>query len=108
MTTKKKTGRPDNRRPTKSARSRPSKAAKKKITRKPTSRQLMLDDLARSGLTAADAKKAGYKALTEEEVFERTGQRRLGYLIPYYDINGKDTGYWRVRFTTDPISKFQP
>ena len=69
---------------------------------------MMLADLARSGLTATDAKKAGYQPLTEDEVFERTGQRRLGYLIPYYDINGKDTGYWRVRFTTDPVSKFQP
>ena len=68
----------------------------------------MLADLDRSGLTDGDAKKAGYKPLTEEEVFERTGQRRLGYLIPYYDINGKDTGYWRVRFTTKPKSKFAP
>jgi hypothetical protein len=76
--------------------------------RKRTPRQLMLADLKRSGLNEGDAKHAGYKPLTEEEVFKLTGQRRIGYLIPYFGIDGKPTGYWRVRFTTDPISKFQP
>ena len=68
----------------------------------------MLADLARSGLTATDAKKAGYKPLTEKEAFELTGEYRTGYLIPYYGIDGKPTGYSRVRFTSDPKSKFQP
>jgi hypothetical protein len=107
MTIKKKS-RPAKGRQSKSARSRQSKATKKKPTRKPTSRQLMLADLARSGLTARDAKRAGYKPLTEDEVFERTGYRRVGYLIPYFDIDGKPTSYWRVRFTTDPAVKFLP
>ena len=49
----------------------------------------MLEDLKRSGLTAADAKLMQLTAVTAEECDERYGIPRSGYDIPYFDIDGK-------------------
>lgn len=69
-------------------------------------RKAMLEDIGRSGLTAADAKKAKYKPLTAKEVKELTGNYAAGYLIPYHDVNGKKTKYWRVRYTEEVKGAF--
>jgi hypothetical protein len=50
----------------------------------------MLADLARSGLTAADAKRMGLTPTPR------------GYKIPYHDIHGKDTGFYRERLLMAP------
>lgn len=62
------------------------------------SKQLMVEDLKRSGLTAQDATKLGFKVLTEEQCKERTEKKSAGYLIPYYDINKKKQPFCRIRF----------
>lgn len=66
----------------------------------------MLLDLKRSGLTDADAKKAGYRPLTAEATKELTGIHCASYLIPYHDANGKETEFWRVRYTETPLGFF--
>jgi hypothetical protein len=110
MTSKKAKGRPDKGQPSKSARSpRHSKAAtKKKPTRKPNPRQLMLADLKKSGLTPADAKKRGWKLLTPKQTQALTktdtfaGNAAWSYLIVYKDIDRKVIkDYWRVRYLED-------
>jgi len=70
------------------------------------SNALMLADLKRSGLTAADASKAGYKALTTKQVADITGNHAAGYLITYYDVSGKKTDYYRVRYTEEVKGAF--
>jgi len=104
MTTKKKS-RPV-RRLSKGAKPRPSSNRKKKTTRKRTPRQLMLADLKRSGLTDGDARKAGYKPQTAQQINKLTGNYAAGYLIPYHDVNGKKTKYWRVRYTEEVKGAF--
>ena len=70
------------------------------------SQKLMLADLARSGLTPADAKKAKYKTLTAKQTKELTGNFAASYLIPYHDINGKLTTYYRVRYVEEVKGPF--
>ena len=70
------------------------------------SRADMLKDLKRSGLTAADAKKAGYKPLTAAETKALTGIYASSYLIPFHDIKGNVTEFWRVRYTEIPKGAF--
>ncbi len=96
------------RRLSKSAKPRLSKSKEtpKKTTRKPTSRQLMLADLKRSGLTEGDARRAGYKPLTAKQVQSLTGNYAAGYLITYYDVNGQKTDYYRVRYTEEVKGPF--
>ncbi len=64
-------------------------------------------DLKRSGLTPADAKKAGYKVLTPKQTKELTGNYAAAYYIPYYDINGKlIKDFWRVRYLEEVKGAF--
>ena len=69
-------------------------------------RKAMLFDLKRSGLTATDSKNAGFKPLTAKKVNDLTGNRASGYLIPYFDVDGNDTGYWRIRYTEEVLGPF--
>jgi hypothetical protein len=92
-------GRPSRGQPSNRAEPRQSSKRNKKTTPEGTPRQLMVADLKRSGLTAADAKKAKYNPLTARETKELTGSYAASYLIPYHDVNGKLTKYWRVRYT---------
>lgn len=71
-----------------------------------TSRAPMLADLKRSGLTDADAKAAGYKPLSAEDTKALTGIYAASYLIPYHDVKGKATEFWRVRYTEEPLGAF--
>ena len=70
------------------------------------SRADMIKDLKRSGLTDTDAKKAGYRPLTTDETKKLTGVYAASYLIPYHDVKGKKTEFWRVRYTETPVGAF--
>ena len=70
------------------------------------SRADMLKDLKRSGLTAADARKAGYKPLSAPEVEKLSGMYAEGYRIPFYDANGDETDFYRIRLTQEPLGAF--
>ena len=70
------------------------------------SRADMIKDLKRSGLTDTDAKKAGYRPLTADETKKLTGVYAASYLIPYHDVKGKKTEFWRVRYTETPVGAF--
>ena len=66
------------------------------------SKKGMLDDLARSGLTEADAKKL------KMVPHDRNGAAKLGlshtaegYLIPYFDFKGRPTKFFRYRLLED-------
>ena len=62
--------------------------------------ELMLADLARSGLDAADARRMGVEALTAEQASAFTGVNglRAGYRLPYFDLDGKPIEFARVRY----------
>ena len=62
------------------------------------SRKLMLEDLARSGLDTNDARRMKLKVLTKEQTYDKVGKKYISYEIPYLDINGKETGFCRIRF----------
>lgn len=61
-------------------------------------RNAMLADLKRSGLTSADARKAAYKVLTRKQTQDLTGYFALSYRIPYHDVNGECSDFCRFRF----------
>lgn len=69
------------------------------------SRQAMLDDLKRSGLTRDDAKHLGLKVLSSKQAHELVNIRAQAYQIPYYTISGKQNGFWRVRFLEEVVKK---
>lgn len=68
--------------------------------------RLMNKDIARSGLTPADGKRAGYKPLTRKQTHALTGNYALAYLITYHDAHGKKTDNWRVRYLEPVKSAF--
>ncbi len=69
----------------------------------------MSADLKRSGITPAQASKLGLKLLTPKQTVTYTNQPRAAvpsYLIPYYNIKGKGTDYWRIRYLEAPTGAF--
>lgn len=62
----------------------------------------MLADLAHSGLDEADARRLGCRIVLRGEAERLVGHARAGYVIPYRDERGKDTGFFRVKFLEDP------
>lgn len=62
----------------------------------------MLADLARSKLTADDAKQAGFLELSPDECFKLYGYRHHGYLIRYHGLDGRLTGFWRLKTLDQP------
>jgi hypothetical protein len=109
-----------NRRPTARQPKKPVKSPPKKTTapskqpgRQPVRdqaqlEQLMLADLARSGLTAADAKRLELRCVTSAELVQLTARRGVakgGYVIPYHDEHGQPTGSYRVRLL-EPGARF--
>lgn len=69
---------------------------------KKTARELMNQDLQRSGIRVAEAKLLRYEPLTPAEVGRLTElSPRLAYRIPYLDPAGQDTGFLRLRFLGD-------
>ena len=69
---------------------------------------LMLGDLARSGLDAADARRMGVEALTASEASAFTGvdDPRAGYKLPYFDLDGKKIEFARVRYLGEARATF--
>ena len=60
--------------------------------------KLAIEKLESSGLGPKEAKALGTKALAPEET-EALGLLKVAALkIPYYDVNGKDTKFFRVRY----------
>jgi regulatory protein RepA len=61
----------------------------------------MLDDLARSGLDRKDAERMQLKLFTPSQTKELTGHAVPAYKIPYLDVNGEPSGFFRVRYLAD-------
>ncbi len=59
-------------------------------------------DLARSGLTSADAKKLGVSPLEPTQVKALTGHAVPAYKIPYFSPDGRKLDFYRLRFTAPP------
>jgi hypothetical protein len=57
----------------------------------------MLKDMARSGLDADDSEKMRTVALAPSKVETLAGKRVAAYKIPYFDIDGRKTGFYRLR-----------
>src|ERR1035441_2495747 len=61
----------------------------------------MLKKLSASLLTAQDAKLLGFTALTAAQVAAQhpaLPAHRAGFVIPYYDLNGRPTKFYRFRY----------
>ncbi len=75
-------------------------------------RAQMLDDLKRSGLSPEDAARLKLSPLTAEWCDENFGQPRHAYRIPYFDLHGRPTDFYRVRFVqshrNDDLRYMQP
>lgn len=76
-----------------------------------TVRAMMLADLARSGLTAEDAKKLGVEPLTKDETERLVASKVTGrfhvcsYKIPYRNADGSESGMFRLKFLEDVKDK---
>lgn len=68
-------------------------------------RQLMLADLRRSGLTKTDAQQLKCKVLSRKAVKALTNLDAAGYQLPYFTLAGKPNGFWRVRLLDEVIRK---
>jgi hypothetical protein len=61
--------------------------------------RLMRAKLEGSGIDAATARKAGFRALNGAAITKlRVRRHGAGVLIPYRDMAGQDTAYWRLRY----------
>lgn len=62
------------------------------------------EKLAESGLTKADARQLGLKLLSAAEVvaLDKSFDRRSAIYIPYRTPEGKDTGFFRIRYLEAP------
>lgn len=65
--------------------------------KKSTSRELMLNDLKRSGLTDKDSRTLKLSCPSKSEAKAAIGKAVKCYKIPYFDLQGKQTDFYRVR-----------
>jgi len=64
----------------------------------------MLSDLSRSGLDKDDADKLQCKSILGSKLNGMLpGTTLSGYVIPYFDINGKKSNFFRYRFLDQPL-----
>ena len=76
------------------------------MTRQTTPKTKCLNDLSRSGLSAADFSKLKCEPLNEKQTARLTTYASTtSYRIPYFDVNGKQIKYYRLRFTDLPVSR---
>ncbi len=55
--------------------------------------------LSESALTDADAKKLGFRLMSaEESATLQLPIRKAGFVLPYFDLGGKPTKFWRYRY----------
>lgn len=67
-------------------------------------RKLAMDKLSSSGLTETDFKTLRCQALTPEALKKHCAVLPAfvpALLLPYFDLSGKTTAFWRVRYLTD-------
>lgn len=69
-------------------------------------RDAMLEDLARSSLTARDAEILKLTPLNATETDDFVGEPRASYRIPYFNLDGKLIAYSRVRFLENKRGRF--
>ena len=69
-------------------------------------RKAMYDDLARSGISRRHADALKVKVLTAEQTAKLGHFEFASYRIDYFDIHGKPTGYYRVRYTETVTGEF--
>lgn len=65
----------------------------------------ILEDLSRSGLDKKDLQRLKLEPLSREQTDDFVGEPRRSYRIPYFDIDGKQTQYSRVRFLENSKGK---
>ena len=58
--------------------------------------------MSESQIDAASARKLHYKACTPAQAPEGIPHAEVGILIPYFDIDGKQTKFWRYRYLKPP------
>lgn len=58
-----------------------------------------------SRIDPKSAKILGYKACTEAQSPEGIPHKEVGILIPYFDINGRQTEFWRYRYLRPPAQR---
>lgn len=58
--------------------------------------------MAESKISAAEVKKLGFQALPATKVPKGVPFQEPGILIPYFDIDGKKTDFWRLRYLKQP------
>lgn len=58
----------------------------------------LIKKLASSGISADIGKQLGIEAKLEKEAMEMVERPAAGFKIPYFDLNGKPTSFWRFRF----------
>ena len=70
-------------------------------------KKLMVDDLAKSGLTENDIRKLKIKYCIGTQTEKLTDKKFKceSFKIPYLDIDGKDTGFYRIRLL-NPVRGF--
>ncbi len=63
-------------------------------------RTALMSKVAESGLDSTLAKKLGFTPYTADEVAPKLGLpvKKAGFLIPYFELNGRATKFWRFRF----------
>ncbi len=73
----------------------------------PQVRQKMLDKLAGSALNPADAKRLGLNPVTAVEAKKlKLAATAAAFIIPYFDLNGKPTKFYRARYVEDTRKGF--
>src|SRR5690349_1786361 len=65
-------------------------------------REAYENKLSESRIDTKSAKALGYKMLTAAQAPEGIPYDEPGILIPYFDINGKQTKFWRYRYLKEP------
>lgn len=66
----------------------------------------MLGDLKRSGLGEHEAAEMKLTPLSEQQVYDLFKIRATAYKIPYFDIVGKPTSFFRIRLLSAPKGRF--
>ena len=71
-------------------------------------REALYDKIAESGLDQAFSTRLGFVSYMANEVAPKLGLpvQKAGFLIPYHDINGQKTKFWRFRFLESSNSGF--
>lgn len=66
----------------------------------------MLEDAARSGLTAKECERLKFTYLSETQTETAVKIKAPGYKIPYFNLKGKPNGFYRVRLLGPPKGRF--